>query len=77
VNSSVGRAIVSELFDYLYSLNFDWRGVGNGRERGLLSMTAAGVSTDGMRVLVTPDGKTFIYSFHRKLSDLYMVEGLK
>ena len=28
-------------------------------------------------VLVTPDGKTFVYGFRRILSGLYMAEGLK
>ena len=28
-------------------------------------------------VLVTPDGKTFVYGFRRILSSLYMAEGLK
>ena len=35
----------------------------------------AGVATIGP-ILVTPDGKTFVYGFHRTLADLYMVEGL-
>jgi len=26
---------------------------------------------------VTPDGKTYVYGFQRRLSDLYLVEGLK
>ncbi len=37
---------------------------------------AAGVATIGP-ILVTPDGKTFVYGFHRTLADLYLVEGLK
>jgi hypothetical protein len=28
-------------------------------------------------VHVTPDGKTYVYGFTRRLSDLYTVEGLK
>jgi Tol biopolymer transport system component/predicted Ser/Thr protein kinase len=36
---------------------------------------AAGVATIGP-ILVTPDGKTFVYGFHRTLADLYLVEGL-
>jgi eukaryotic-like serine/threonine-protein kinase len=35
-----------------------------------------GVSTIGP-ILITPDGKTYIYGFHRTLGDLYLVEGLK
>jgi eukaryotic-like serine/threonine-protein kinase len=35
-----------------------------------------GVSTIGP-VLMTPDGKTYAYGFHRTLGDLYLVEGLK
>jgi Tol biopolymer transport system component len=36
----------------------------------------AGVATIGP-ILVTPDGKTFVYGFHRTLADLYLVEGLQ
>jgi eukaryotic-like serine/threonine-protein kinase len=35
-----------------------------------------GVSTIGP-ILVTPDGNTYVYGFHRTLADLYLVEGLK
>ena len=35
-----------------------------------------GVSTIGP-ILMTPDGKTYVYGFHRTLGDLYLVEGLK
>jgi eukaryotic-like serine/threonine-protein kinase len=35
-----------------------------------------GVSTIGP-VLMTPDGKTYVYGFHRTVGDLYLVEGLK
>jgi eukaryotic-like serine/threonine-protein kinase len=35
-----------------------------------------GVSTIGP-IMITPDGKTYIYGFHRTLGDLYLVEGLK
>src|SRR3984885_3355774 len=35
-----------------------------------------GVSTVGP-ILMTPDGKTYVYGFHRTLGDLYLVEGLK
>ena len=28
-------------------------------------------------ILITPDGKTYVYGFHRTLGDLYLVEGLK
>lgn len=31
----------------------------------------------GARVLLTPDGKGYVYGFARQLSDLYLVEGLK
>ena len=36
----------------------------------------AGVATIGP-ILVTPDGKNYVYGFHRTLADLYLVEGLK
>ncbi|HUC29671.1 MAG TPA: hypothetical protein VMR80_08810, partial [Candidatus Acidoferrum sp.] len=35
-----------------------------------------GVSTIGP-ILITPDGKSYVYGFHRTLGDLYLVEGLK
>jgi eukaryotic-like serine/threonine-protein kinase len=35
-----------------------------------------GISTIGP-VLMTPDGKTYAYGFHRTVGDLYLVEGLK
>jgi len=35
-----------------------------------------GLSTIGP-ILITPDGKTYVYGFHRTLADLYLVEGLK
>ena len=36
----------------------------------------AGVATIGP-ILITPDGKSYVYGFHRTLADLYLVEGLK
>jgi len=35
-----------------------------------------GVSTIGP-IQMTPDGKTYVYGFHRTVGDLYLVEGLK
>jgi serine/threonine protein kinase/Tol biopolymer transport system component len=35
-----------------------------------------GISTIGP-ILMTPDGMTYVYGFHRTLGDLYLVEGLK
>ena len=29
------------------------------------------------RVLMTPDGKSYVYNYRRKLSELYLAEGLK
>ena len=29
------------------------------------------------RSMMTPDGKSYVYGFHRTLGDLYLVEGLK
>jgi Tol biopolymer transport system component len=37
---------------------------------------AAGISTIG-GLIIAPDAKTYIYSYVRSLSDLYLVEGLK
>ena len=37
---------------------------------------SAGVSRIGP-ILITPDGKSCLYGYHRILSDLYLVEGLE
>ena len=42
----------------------------------LMPNDPAGVETIGP-ILFTPDGKTCVYGYHRTLSDLYLVEGLK
>jgi Tol biopolymer transport system component len=42
----------------------------------LMPADPAGVATIGP-ILITPDGKTYVYGFHRTLADLYLVEGLK
>jgi eukaryotic-like serine/threonine-protein kinase len=42
----------------------------------IVPVDSTGVSTIGP-VLMTPDGKTYAYGFHRTLGDLYLVEGLK
>ncbi len=42
----------------------------------LMPSDPAGVETIGP-ILITPDGKSCVYGYHRTLSDLYMVEGLK
>jgi hypothetical protein len=42
----------------------------------IVPVDPTGVSTIGP-ILVTPDGKTYVYGFHRTLGDLYLVEGLK
>jgi serine/threonine protein kinase/Tol biopolymer transport system component len=42
----------------------------------IVPIDPTGVSTIGP-ILVTPDGKTYVYGFHRTLADLYLVEGLK
>jgi serine/threonine protein kinase len=44
--------------------------------RGLSPADPAGVSQIGP-ILITPDGKSYMYGYHRTLSDLYLVEGLK
>jgi hypothetical protein len=36
----------------------------------------AGVGLIGP-ILMTTDAKTYVYGYHRALSDLYLVEGLK
>ncbi|HXY49769.1 MAG TPA: hypothetical protein VEI01_09995 [Terriglobales bacterium] len=33
--------------------------------------------TDIGPILVTPDGKSYLYEYGRTLSDLYVVEGIK
>jgi Tol biopolymer transport system component len=42
----------------------------------LMPSDPAGVEHIGP-ILITPDGKTFVYGYHRTLADLYLVEGLR
>jgi eukaryotic-like serine/threonine-protein kinase len=42
----------------------------------LIPSDSAGVSRLGP-IMITPDGKSCLYGYHRVLSDLYLVEGLK
>jgi len=42
----------------------------------IIPVDPTGLSTLGP-ILITPDGKTYVYGFHRTLADLYLVEGLK
>jgi len=42
----------------------------------LIPSDSAGVSRLGP-IIITPDGKSCLYGYHRVLSDLYLVEGLK
>jgi eukaryotic-like serine/threonine-protein kinase len=42
----------------------------------LIPSDPAGVETIGP-ILITPDGKTCVFGYHRMLADLYLVEGLK
>jgi len=42
----------------------------------LMPLDNAGVQNIGP-IRITPDGKTYVYGFQRRLSDLYLVEGLK
>jgi dipeptidyl aminopeptidase/acylaminoacyl peptidase/predicted Ser/Thr protein kinase len=42
----------------------------------IVPIDSTGVSTIGP-ILITPDGKSYVYGFHRTLADLYLVEGLK
>jgi len=44
--------------------------------KDIAPLDPAGVSTIGP-ILMTPDGKTYVYGFHRQLGDLYLVEGLR
>jgi eukaryotic-like serine/threonine-protein kinase len=44
--------------------------------RALAPADPAGVSQIGP-IVMTPDGSSYIYGYHRTLSDLYLVEGLK
>jgi Tol biopolymer transport system component len=44
--------------------------------RELMPSDSAGVSRIGP-IVITPDGKSCLYGYHRILSDLYLVEGLK
>jgi dipeptidyl aminopeptidase/acylaminoacyl peptidase len=42
----------------------------------LMPADAAGI-TDLGPILITPDGKSYVYEYGRTLSDLYLVEGIK
>ena len=42
----------------------------------LMPADAAGI-TDMGPILITPDGKSYVYEYGRTLSDLYLVEGIK
>jgi hypothetical protein len=42
----------------------------------LMPSDPAGVETIGP-ILLTPDGKTCVFGYHRNLSDMYLVEGLR
>jgi eukaryotic-like serine/threonine-protein kinase len=42
----------------------------------LMPSDPAGVERIGP-ILLTPDGRTYVYGYHRTLSDLYLVEGLR
>jgi eukaryotic-like serine/threonine-protein kinase len=44
--------------------------------RQLMPSDPAGVESIGP-IRMTPDGKTYVYGYHRTLADLYLVEGLK
>jgi len=44
--------------------------------RQLMPSDPAGVERIGP-IRMTPDGKTYVYGYHRTLADLYLVEGLK
>jgi eukaryotic-like serine/threonine-protein kinase len=56
-----------------------WLDVRTGRKelwRELMPPDATGITTIG-RIVATPDGKSYAYSYIRSLADLYVVEGLK
>jgi len=44
--------------------------------RQIAPLDPTGVSTIGP-IVMTPDGKSYVYGFHRTVGDLYLVEGLK
>jgi len=59
---------------HVYELEF---AVGKTRVwKQVIPVDTTGISTIGP-ILTTPDGKTYVYGFHRTLGDLYLVEGLK
>ena len=47
------------------------------RQRNAHPHCSRGNVTDIGLVLVTPDGKSYVYEYGRTLSDLYLVEGIK
>jgi hypothetical protein len=57
----------------IYKLNLSYRAQGTGQE--ILPKDPAGL-LGTVTVLMTPDGKGYVYAFTRRLSDLYLVKGL-
>jgi hypothetical protein len=60
-------SVVSQL-DYVSGKRKAWKQI--------VPADAAGVDNVG-NFIFTPDGKSYVYSYTRTLSDLYLVEGLK
>ena len=58
------------------SISSIWPPVNEPYGAALAPADPAGVSQIGP-IVMTPDGTSYIYGYHRTLSDLYLVEGLK
>jgi hypothetical protein len=48
-----------------------------GQFRGDAAIADAAGITDVGPILITPDGKSYVYEYGRTLSDPYLVEGIK
>ena len=74
---------MASLFTYIAPVNFPAKvyqlDLATGKRtlwRTLAPADPAGVSQIGP-IVMTPSGSSYIYGYHRTLSDLYLVEGLK
>jgi Tol biopolymer transport system component len=68
VHNSMGSPVTISRIDSVTGKRTTWKQIAVG--------DSAGVDTI-QSIVITPDEKSFVYSYRRRLSDLYLVEGLK
>jgi eukaryotic-like serine/threonine-protein kinase len=68
VHNSMGLPVTISRIDSVTGKRTIWKQIGPGDPAGVDAIQ--GIS-------ITPDEKSFVYSYRRRLSDLYLVEGLK